>query len=83
LRGSRSLVGEKDLFGRAFKMTAVNLVDSLAAAGVLMMGEGDESRPMSVVRGAPAEFTDLAPEPGEARMPPERDLYFRLIRPGS
>lgn len=48
---TNSLVGEKDLFGRAFKVEVANIVDSIAAAANLTMGEGSERQPIAVVRG--------------------------------
>lgn len=47
----KSYVGEPDLFGRKMKMEKVNLVQSIAAAAVLEMGEGNEQTPMAVVTG--------------------------------
>lgn len=34
--------GKSDIFGRKFKMTQVNIVDGLAVAAVLQIGEGKE-----------------------------------------
>jgi F420-0:gamma-glutamyl ligase len=41
--------GEKDLFGRTFKTSTVNLPDSLAAVATLEMGEGKEQTPIVVI----------------------------------
>ena len=50
---------EEDLFGRPFAVTQSNIVDSLAAATVLSMGEGAESTPIAVVSDLPfVTFTD-------------------------
>jgi len=43
--------GERDLFGRTLQATLVAVADSIAAAGVLVMGEGAEGAPAAVVRG--------------------------------
>lgn len=48
--------GEKDLFGRPFTFSQTNIVDALAAAAVLMMGEGAEGTPLAIIRGAPHVF---------------------------
>ncbi len=40
---------EKDIFGKKFNFTASDVADSLAAAAVLTMGEGNESTPIAVV----------------------------------
>lgn len=47
----KSYVGRPDLFGRIMQMEKVNLVQSIAAAAVLEMGEGNEQTPMAVVTG--------------------------------
>lgn len=79
LRGVRNLVGQKDLFGRELRMTQMNLVDGLAASAVLMMGEGNESRPLAIITNADVEFsTDV--RPGEIRIPLHEDLYYPLLQ---
>jgi len=45
------LRGTPDLFGREMKVTEVALADSLAAGASVLMGEGDEARPVVIVRG--------------------------------
>lgn len=45
----KSYIGKPDLFGRLMQMEKVNLVQSLAAAGVLEMGEGNEQTPIVIV----------------------------------
>lgn len=45
----KSYIGQPDLFGRKMQMEKVNLVQSLAAAGVLEMGEGNEQTPITIV----------------------------------
>ncbi len=57
IRGLRDYVGKKDIFGRSFKFEKTNIVDSLATAAVLCMGEGAEQQPLAVIEGAPVEFT--------------------------
>lgn len=43
------LIGTPDLFGRELKMTKVNIVDGLAGAAVLVMGEGTEQTPLAII----------------------------------
>jgi coenzyme F420-0:L-glutamate ligase/coenzyme F420-1:gamma-L-glutamate ligase len=43
--------GDQDLFGRKLQITEVGFADAIAAAAVLVMGEGDEGCPAVVVRG--------------------------------
>lgn len=45
----KSYIGKPDLFGRLMQMEKVNLVQSIAAAGVLEMGEGNEQTPIVIV----------------------------------
>lgn len=50
--------GEVDLFGRVLQATVVGVADSLAAAAVLVMGEGAEGIPAVLIRGAEALVID-------------------------
>ncbi len=45
--------GKKDLFGREFRMETSNMPDSLATVAVLEMGEGLESKPISIIEEIP------------------------------
>ncbi len=75
---------ELDLFGRPFKMTLTNIADGLAAAAVVMMGEGAERTPVAVVEDIPwVHFTE---KPKRSRLPhssfeipPKEDLYYPLF----
>lgn len=75
----KSLVGQPDLFGRELKMTQMNLADGLAAAAVMMMGEGAESQPLAYITGAPVEFSDLS-DRRQISIPLEEDLYYPLLK---
>ncbi len=48
------LVGKPDLFGRELTVTYPNIVDGLAAAAVLVMGEGSEQTPIAVIKDVPS-----------------------------
>ncbi|CAN5681247.1 putative folate metabolism gamma-glutamate ligase [soil metagenome] len=48
----RDYRGTKDIFGRTINIEMANVIDSLAAAAGLEMGEGNEQRPIVVIRGA-------------------------------
>lgn len=82
-RALNSYVGTVDLFGRPLKMTHVNVVDALAAAAVLVMGEGSEQTPLAVVRDLPfVAFQDRDPsleELQELRIALQDDLYAPLF----
>jgi putative folate metabolism gamma-glutamate ligase len=77
-------IGQPDLFGRPLRVTVSNLLDALAAAAVLVMGEGSEQTPLALITQAPkVAFVDRAPSQEEARfvsLSPEEDLYFPLLR---
>jgi coenzyme F420-0:L-glutamate ligase len=77
-KGLRDYVGTADLFGRKFKMTKANVADALAAAGVLVMGEGREQAPLAVIDGALVQFTDRI-HPEELRIDAANDLYRPLF----
>lgn len=43
--------GEKDLFGRELKTTAIAVADELASAASIVMGQADEGIPVVLIRG--------------------------------
>jgi coenzyme F420-0:L-glutamate ligase len=52
-------IGKPDLFGREFRYERSNVVDELAAAANLVMGETDECTPIAIARDVPGlRFTD-------------------------
>ena len=77
--GVRNLVGQPDLFGRPLKFTQMNVVDSLASLGVMLMGEGAESQPLAAIHGAEIEFDDEVPR-GEIQIPLNDDMYAPMLK---
>ena len=77
-RAVKSMIGTEDLFGRQLQMTKINRADALAAAAVLVMGEGRERRPLALLRGMDCEFTSDT-DPAELRIEPKDDLYWPLF----
>lgn len=77
-------VGREDIFGRPLRMTKVNVADGLAAAAVLVMGEGDEQTPLAVLRDLPFVcFQDRNPtaeELASLQIAIEDDLYAPLLK---
>ncbi|MBI4121288.1 MAG: coenzyme F420-0:L-glutamate ligase [Parcubacteria group bacterium] len=57
-RGIKDYRGTSDIFGRKFKFSRTDVADSLAAAAVLVMGEGNEQLPLAIVEKTPIEFCD-------------------------
>lgn len=74
-----NLVGKSDLFDRPLKMTQVNIVDSLAGAAALMMGESDESQPLAIIENAPVEFTSNSSR-DDLIVAPAEDMYLPLYQ---
>jgi F420-0:gamma-glutamyl ligase len=76
-------VGTKDLFGRALRMTQMNVVDALATAAVLVMSEGSEQTPLAVVGELPfVTLQERDPSPAEMQqlqITVEDDLYGPLL----
>lgn len=56
LKGSIDLRGKYDLFGKTLKVTWHNIVDDLAAAAHLLMGETTEMVPFVLIRGLPKKI---------------------------
>lgn len=70
----QSLIGKPDLFGRDMKMTQVNILDSLAAAAVLEMGETNDSCPIAILNISGLEYTESS-SAAEIHIPMDQDLY--------
>jgi coenzyme F420-0:L-glutamate ligase len=69
-----------DIFGRELKMSRANIVDALASAAALLMGEGNEQTPMVIARDLKSiEFTE-ADNFAELFMPYEEDIYYPLLK---
>jgi len=68
---------QKDIFGRVFKAEVANIVDGLASASVVVMGEGNEQIPVAVIRGANVSFTTKAKE--SVMVSPEEDIYAPFL----
>lgn len=79
-----SYIGKPDCFKTPLKMTKVNVLDSLTAAAVFCMGEGNEQTPLATITNAPkVEFLDRSPSKEETEefcMTMENDLYAPLLK---
>lgn len=78
-RGVKNYKGSSDMFGRTLKITTTNIADSLASAAVLLMGEGNEQRPLVIIEKPPIEFSNRI-DSKEVIIKPKDDLYFSLIK---
>ncbi|MEK7156446.1 MAG: coenzyme F420-0:L-glutamate ligase [Patescibacteria group bacterium] len=77
-KGLRDYRGKKDIFGRKLKFTQTDIADSLATAAVLVMGEGDEQKPLCVIEDAPVEFSAKVNR-RELIIEPKDDMYRPLF----
>ncbi len=73
-RGIKDYRGKPDIFGRKFKFSRTNIADGLAAAAVLVMGEGNERQPLAIIKNAPVEFSNVVRR-GELRIDLDEDMY--------
>lgn len=82
-RALRDYRGTKDLFDYEMRVTKANIVEGLAAAAVLVMGEGDESTPLALIEEVPfVEFQKRNPSAEELKTDAislEEDLYAPIL----
>ncbi|MFW5709016.1 MAG: coenzyme F420-0:L-glutamate ligase [Chloroflexota bacterium] len=71
--GLLDLRGQPDLFGRELKISLLGFGDLVASAAHLLSGEGNEGRPVVLLRGLSLERTDG--NAGELNRPAQQDLY--------
>lgn len=82
---NNNYIGKPDLFGRPFKISISNIADGLAAAAVLVMGEGTEQTPVAVIKDVPfVKFSSRNPTKQELEsfyLPHmEDDLFAPFLR---
>ncbi|MEX3957417.1 coenzyme F420-0:L-glutamate ligase [Trinickia sp. EG282A] len=70
----RDMVGQPDLFGRKLERTQIAIVDELAAAGSLLMGQADEGTPVVLARGVRFRCSRAD---GKALIRPKSEDLFR------
>ncbi|HDH99341.1 MAG TPA: putative folate metabolism gamma-glutamate ligase, partial [bacterium] len=77
----RNYRGKKDIFGRKFKVTQLNITDSLAAAATLVMGEGREQTPIAVIENFTAvKFENPnKSKASDIRIKRKEDIYAPLL----
>lgn len=77
-------IGTKDIFGKEFKVEKVNVADALAAAAVLVMGEGNEQTPIAIIEDIPfVKFKIKNPSVDELKelaISMEDDLYGQILK---
>lgn len=76
-------IGKPDIFGRVLRMSKESIVDGLAAAAVVVMGEGSEQTPLTIITDVPfVQFQDRPPtkqERKEMRITKEEDIYGIIL----
>ena len=79
---TKSYLDQEDLFGRKSRMTISNVADALSSAAVLVMGEGDEQSPLSVIKQAPVVFIDreLSIKEKNMQILPEHDIFSYVYK---
>lgn len=77
-RGLKNYRGALDIFGRKFIFSRVDVADSLAAAAILTMGEGNERRPLAIITKTSVEFCDKI-YPRELIIDTQDDMYQPLF----
>ena len=79
MKGLKDYRGQPDIVGRQFRYERAGIVDSVACAATLAMGEGDERQPLAIVTGAPVEFTETV-DRNELYIALEDDLYLPFLK---
>ena len=78
-KGLKTYTDKTDIFDRPFEYTNVNVADSLAAAAVYEMGEGNEQQPLAIITDTTVEFCDQT-DPEEIKISLEDDMYAPLFK---
>lgn len=77
-------IEKPDIFGRHLKVTKANVMDSLAAAAVAVMGEGKEQTPLAIIESLPfVKFRSKNPtkeELDQLHINLKDDLYAPLLQ---
>ena len=77
LEPTRDLRGEKDLDGNPLKVTFQATADNLASIANHKMGEGNDLKPMSIIRNSECQLTDRKIISKEMIIPYEQCVYIR------
>lgn len=73
-------IGTTDCFQQLLNVSQVNVVDALASAAVLCMGEGDEHKPIVVITNAlQVEFSNEICSMQDLAVPSKDDMYQELF----
>ncbi len=77
-------IGKPDIFGHKLKVTKANIADALASSAVVVMGEGKEQTPMSIITDIPfVKFQHRDPtkkELEELKVPLDEDIFASILK---
>ena len=80
----KDLRGKPDIFGKIYKFTKVGILNGLAAAAAVTMGEGSEQTPLAIIEDIPfVEFQNGNPTKRELEdlvIKPEEDMFGPLFK---
>jgi dihydrofolate synthase / folylpolyglutamate synthase len=83
-RPIKDWTGKKDVFGATFKFTKAGILQGLAAAAGVVMGEGSEQTPLGIIEDLSfVEFVDRNPTKKELeslKIKAENDLFGPMIQ---
>lgn len=74
------LLGKEDIFGRKLTMTRQNIPDAIAALGVYLMGESNESTPLLLVREFPNIVYTGRDVSEQFWVEPKDDMYQEMLK---
>jgi len=81
--GLNVYIGKPDIFGKPLKSTRAGILDGLASAAVMVMGEGNEQTPLAVITDVPfVQFTGHPPTKKELQnmeITRKDDIYGSLL----
>ncbi len=76
-------IGTPDIYGRSLRMTKASHLDGLAAAAVLVMGEGNEQTPLAIIEDIPfVQFSETQTTQEEREnlyIKKEDDMYAPVL----
>jgi coenzyme F420-0:L-glutamate ligase len=78
-KGARDYRDKKDIFGKKLKISRTDVAGSLAAAAVLVMGEGKERQPLAIIKNASIKFCKKTNKK-ELFIDPKEDMYRPLLK---
>lgn len=83
----KNYIGKKDIFGKRLEYTKLSIIDNLAGASSLVMGEGNEQTPIAVIEEIPGivfqKNNPTKKELSEIKISVDEDLYSPLLKNAS